>query len=375
MKLSFTVVPSLSYGEQFSRNMLIEGDNQTILAELPVGSIDFILTDPPYATGKLFRYDDRWKTPRTHPGEEAYVTEAEVGRHANWINFMACRLQLMKSLLKETGIIAICIGKEQLFRLGILMDEFFGEHNRLGILCWQKRFSPANDSKHISDTTDYVLIYAKKRSQEQEYPAKQTGSLLFGSTAEPLENWGGSHTFHWPAFLVQHSIWSFNCCGANNSRGSIRKVHVVQECKMTRSGRPLCAECHYGKWVSTTPRQMTAQTAHQASTSRTLVSTHMGHGPRCTLRMEVVLTGHDRSSMSMLRFMQSVASHAHRARERGRFVNDYFARTLTAERLRRVLSGEWATGLHAPLPGGFTFYSTKENWHSRRCKYDDTFTS
>ncbi|MFN3337563.1 MAG: DNA methyltransferase, partial [Thermomicrobium sp.] len=34
---------------------------------------------------------------------------------------------------------------------------------------------------------------------------------------------------------------------------------------------------------------------------------------------------------------------------------DHYAKTLTADRLRRVLSGEWASGAHEPLTGGFRF--------------------
>ncbi len=35
--------------------------------------------------------------------------------------------------------------------------------------------------------------------------------------------------------------------------------------------------------------------------------------------------------------------------------NDYFARTLTAERIKRAITGDWARGKQHPLPGGFTF--------------------
>lgn len=34
---------------------------------------------------------------------------------------------------------------------------------------------------------------------------------------------------------------------------------------------------------------------------------------------------------------------------------DHYARTLTAERVRRVVEGDWANGKHASLPGGFRF--------------------
>lgn len=39
---------------------------------------------------------------------------------------------------------------------------------------------------------------------------------------------------------------------------------------------------------------------------------------------------------------------------------DSFARTLAAERLRRVATGDWATGKHEPLPVGFTFLELKK---------------
>lgn len=38
---------------------------------------------------------------------------------------------------------------------------------------------------------------------------------------------------------------------------------------------------------------------------------------------------------------------------------DHYARTLTAERLKRVVSGKWATGVQTGLPGGFRFVELK----------------
>ena len=52
---------------------------------------------------------------------------------------MMPRLQMMKAMLKPKGVIAICIDDNELFHLGMLMDEVFGEENRLGIINWQKR--------------------------------------------------------------------------------------------------------------------------------------------------------------------------------------------------------------------------------------------
>jgi len=41
-----------------------------------------------------------------------------------------------------------------------MMDEVFGEENRLAIINWQKT-TVKNNSKHVSETTEYVLVYAK----------------------------------------------------------------------------------------------------------------------------------------------------------------------------------------------------------------------
>jgi len=38
---------------------------------------------------------------------------------------------------------------------------------------------------------------------------------------------------------------------------------------------------------------------------------------------------------------------------------DHYAKTLTADRIRRVITGEWATGNRGPLPGGFRFMELK----------------
>lgn len=62
-------------------------------------------------------------------------------------------------------MLAICIDHRELYRLGMLMDEIFGEDNRIGIINWQKSYSPKNDTGGkkggLSSATEYVLVYAK----------------------------------------------------------------------------------------------------------------------------------------------------------------------------------------------------------------------
>src|SRR5205814_7995845 len=57
-------VAKFSVGEAAARavNLVVEGDNLQAMATLykDRGHVDLILTDPPYNTGKDFRYNDRW---------------------------------------------------------------------------------------------------------------------------------------------------------------------------------------------------------------------------------------------------------------------------------------------------------------------------
>lgn len=50
------------------------------------------------------------------------------------MKFMLPRLQMMKQLLKNSGVLAICIDERELFNLGKMLDEIFGEENRIAII-------------------------------------------------------------------------------------------------------------------------------------------------------------------------------------------------------------------------------------------------
>lgn len=158
-------IPSLSVGagEEKARNLLIEGDNLQALASLYRwrGQVDLILTDPPYNTGNDFRYNDRWDEDPNDPGLGDFVGPEDLACHTKWMKFMYPRLLIMQSMLRPSGVIAICIDHRELFHLGQMMDEIFGENNRLAIINWQKSYSPRSDKRHVSTATEYVLVYAK----------------------------------------------------------------------------------------------------------------------------------------------------------------------------------------------------------------------
>jgi adenine-specific DNA-methyltransferase len=159
--------PKLHVGDAYAqaRNLLVEGENLQAMVTLYKyrGQVDLIMTDPPYNTGQYFRYNDRWDKDPNDPDLGTIVTKEDGSRHTKWIKVMMPRLQMMKAMLKPSGVIAICIDDNELFHLGMMMDEVFGEENRLAIINWQKT-TVKNNTKHVSASTEYILVYAKDKA-------------------------------------------------------------------------------------------------------------------------------------------------------------------------------------------------------------------
>ena len=161
------VAKELSFNDNSieGNNIIIDGENLQAMVTLYKykGQIDLIVTDPPYNTGKDFRYNDKWDTDPNDPDLGEIVTLEDGSRHTKWMKFMLPRIQMMKAMLKSNGVLAICIDEREFFHLGMLLNEVFGEENRIGIINWQKTYSPKNDSTHLSSATEYVLVYSKNK--------------------------------------------------------------------------------------------------------------------------------------------------------------------------------------------------------------------
>ena len=108
-----------------------------------------------------FRYSDkRFRDPNADSTDAVYVTNEDGGRHTKWLNFMAPRLYLLGEMLhSERGVIFVSINDVELFRLGMLMDEIFGEDNHIGTLIWNG--STENNPTRIAVEHEYILCYAK----------------------------------------------------------------------------------------------------------------------------------------------------------------------------------------------------------------------
>lgn len=138
-------------------NFLIEGDNLAslqLLEKTHKGKIDLIYIDPPYNTGKKdFVYDD------------VFVDKTDLFKHSKWLSFMAVRLEIAKTLLSEKGTIFISIDDGEQAVLRQLCDSIFGENNFVANCIWEKKFSPQNDARWLSDNHDFVILYAKNKEK------------------------------------------------------------------------------------------------------------------------------------------------------------------------------------------------------------------
>jgi adenine-specific DNA-methyltransferase len=158
-------VSELSCGDPDSGNLVIEGDNLQVMVSLRPhyrSRVDVAYLDPPYNTGKRdFRYSDRrFRDPNANSDDAVYVSNEDGGRHTKWLNYMGPRVWLVWELLADHGVCFVSINDVELYRLGMLMDEVFGERNRLGVIVWKN--ANDNNPSRIRVDHEYILCYAKR---------------------------------------------------------------------------------------------------------------------------------------------------------------------------------------------------------------------
>ncbi len=152
-----------------SDNIYIEGDNLEALKLLQRayhGKVKMIYIDPPYNTGHDFVYKDKFgdtiENYKKQTGQASQSNPETNGRfHSDWCSMMYPRLKLAGELLADDGVIFISIDDNEDKNLRELCDEIYGETNFVAQLIWERAYSPKNDAKFVSNSHDYVLMYAK----------------------------------------------------------------------------------------------------------------------------------------------------------------------------------------------------------------------
>lgn len=167
--------PEESVNWDTTENLYIEGDNLDALKLLRntyAGKIKMIYIDPPYNTGHDFIYDDDFSRAKADYDAESGDYDEEGGRlvanpesngrfHSDWCSMMYPRLLLARDMLAFDGVMFMSIDDYEQENLRKLCDEVFGAGNFIAQLVWERAYAPKNDAKYVSNSHDYVLMYAR----------------------------------------------------------------------------------------------------------------------------------------------------------------------------------------------------------------------
>lgn len=152
-------------GDPNNENMLIKGDNLLALRNLVEEfknreenkKVKCIYIDPPYNIGSAFEhYDDNLE-------------------RSEWLTLMRDRLKLLKTIMRQDGIICIQINDSQSHYLKLVMDEIFGNQNYFSSIYIQTVYpdKTLKQDRVFHDQIEQILIYRRSNLAEvnQEYNA------------------------------------------------------------------------------------------------------------------------------------------------------------------------------------------------------------
>ena len=133
-----------------TENMLIHGDNLLALKALEnkyAGQVKCIYIDPPYNINAM---------------NEHYEDLIE---HSMWLNRMRPRLEILRNLLCEEGVIFIQISDEEQAYLKVLCDEVFGRRNFVNMISVNMKnvagASGGGEDKKLKKNCEFILVFAK----------------------------------------------------------------------------------------------------------------------------------------------------------------------------------------------------------------------
>lgn len=147
-------------------NLIVHGDNlHALKALLPhrAGQVDCVFIDPPYNTGNEgWCYNDNVNAPMIREWLNSNPVGVEDGlRHDKWCAMMWPRLRLLVELLSDRGTIWLTLDDNEAHRAKLMLDEILGERCFVANVVWEKTSSARNDAKLFSADHDHLLVYCK----------------------------------------------------------------------------------------------------------------------------------------------------------------------------------------------------------------------
>ena len=153
-------------------NLIIHGDNlHALKALLPRYSrrVKCIYIDPPYNTGNEgWKYNDKVNSPIMKEWlKQNGIGTDDLERHDKWLCVMWPRLELLKELLADDGVIFVSIDDNEQFRLMAIMEEIFGADNLISTVIPILNPRGRTFDNFFAKTHEYILVFAKDASNSK----------------------------------------------------------------------------------------------------------------------------------------------------------------------------------------------------------------
>ena len=303
-------------------NMVIHGDNLLALKALVplyANKIKCIYIDPPYNTG-----NEHWVFNDNASSFSAIdlgidistgTEDLQLDQHDAWLCMMMPRLKLLHELLADDGVILISIDDNEHARLKLLLDDIFHEQNFIANLVWN---SPGvRDVKRATDVSnehEYILVYAKDISAKGVFTHSDPVVYLAPDTQSRPIQYG----------------WPFNTGRPTVIGDGIYTEDGLRDCKAIFGERAF----DYPKPVALIKSLMSEFTRPDSIVLDSFAGT--GTTGQAILELNANDSGHRRAIL---------------------IEKQDYADTITAERMRRVITGDRpASGEPAEATGGSFCY-------------------
>lgn len=147
-------------------NQLIWGDNKLVMSSLLkdfAGKVDLIYIDPPFDTGTDFSHrvsvGDVSVTKLPSILEEHAYRDTWAARPGSYLSMLFLRLQLIRELLAENGLLFVHIGSNVSHLVRCLLDEIFGPDAFQNEIIW-KRTTAHSDARTLGAVHETVFLYS-----------------------------------------------------------------------------------------------------------------------------------------------------------------------------------------------------------------------
>ena len=135
-----------------------EGNCIKIMSKLPYGSVDLILTDPPYNASK-----GGVNLPDNKTGGAYYKVNEEWDKHSDYLGFTKEWIKVADYLLSENGTILICCSHHNIGEVIIVLKEL--KYKPLNIITWRKPNAMPNITKRmLTHSTEFIVWFAKGKN-------------------------------------------------------------------------------------------------------------------------------------------------------------------------------------------------------------------